>query len=93
MGRSSLEGMLEVADKDVALKWHLRSNHFPPHPVEMVAVAAAAIDAANDDDFDRLIDLFDGVTWRDGRSSVEAWRLIDSLHLEGFIEQDEFWED
>lgn len=93
MGRSSLEGMLEMTDRNTALGWHLQSNHFPPHPAEMIPVAAAAIDAANAGENDKLIDLFDGVTWRDGRDSVEAWRLVDSLSLDAFIEQDEFYED
>jgi len=59
----------------------------------MIPVAAAAIDAANAGDNDRLIDLFEGVTWRDGRSAVEAWRIVESLHLDSFIEQDEFYDD
>lgn len=93
MGRASLEGMLEMIDRNTALGWHLQSNHFPPHPAEMIPVAAAAIDATNVGDNNRLIDLFEGVTWRDGRSAVEAWRLVDSLHLDAFIEPDEFYDD
>ena len=96
MGRMQLEGMIEMAGtSDEILTWHLTSpsQSYPPHPVEMVAVARAAIDAANAGENDKLIDLFDGVTWRDGRDSVEAWRLVDSLNLDAFIEQDEFYED
>lgn len=89
MGRSSLEGMMEMGDLDTVLSWHLQSNHYPPHPPIMIPVAKAAIDAANDIDYDRLIDLPEGVNYRDGRSSVEAWRIIESFHLDSFIEQDE----
>ena len=50
MGRMQLEGMIEMAGtSDEILTWHLTSpsQSYPPHPVEMVAVARAAIDAAN----------------------------------------------
>jgi len=93
MGRSSLEGMLEMTDLDTALSWHLQSNHYPPVPVQMNAVAKAAIDAANEGDSDRLVPLPDGVEYRDGRTEVEAWRIIESFRLDSFIEQDEFWDD
>lgn len=93
MGRSSLEGMLEMTDLDTALGWHLQSNHYPPVPSIMIPVASAAIDAANEGETDRLIELPDNVEFRDGRTAVEAWRIIESFHLDSFIEQDEYWDD
>lgn len=93
MGRSSLEGMLEMTNLDTALGWHLQSNHYPPVPSEMIPVASAAIDAGNDQDYDRLVQLPDGVEFRDGRNAVEAYRIIESLHLDTFIEQDEYYDD
>jgi len=93
MGRSSLEGMLEMTDLDTALGWHMKSNLFPPPPSFMIPVAAAAIDAANEGETDRLIELPDGVEFRDGRTAVEAWRIIESFRLDSFIEQDEYWDD
>lgn len=93
MGRSSLEGMLEMTDLDRALGWHLQSNHYPPVPSEMFPVAKDAIDAGNESDFDRLISLPEGVEYRDGRTEVEAWRIIESFHLDSFIEQDEYYDD
>ena len=47
------------------LSWHLSCNHYPPVPSCMVDVCLAAIDAANDDDWDRRITLPVGVSWRD----------------------------
>jgi hypothetical protein len=85
--------MLEMTDRDTALGWHMKSNLFPPPPSFMISVAAAAIDAANEGEIKRLIELPEGVEFRDGRSSVEAYRIIDSFRLDSFIEQDEYWDD
>lgn len=95
MGRSSLEGMLEMTDLDTALGWHMKSNLLgsPSPPSFMIPVAAAAIDAANEGETDRLIELPDNVEFRDGRTAVEAWRIIESFRLDSFIEQDEYWDD
>jgi hypothetical protein len=86
MGRLALSDMLDQAQEDRALEWHLQYNHYPPHPAAMVAVARAAIDAARAEDPDRLITLPEGTTYRDGRPAVEAWRIVDSLHLGPFLE-------
>lgn len=96
MGRIQAEGMIEFGGKgDNILTWHLTSpsQHFPPYPAEFVPIARQAIDAANEDDYDRIIELPEGVEFRDGRTGVEAWRIIESFHLDSFIEQDEVWDD
>lgn len=86
MGRQSLEGMLEVADIDTALSWHLSSNHYPPVPLSMVPVCKQAIDAANrgEQDWDSVITLPDGVSWR-GQSSAPVRAIIERHHLESFL--------
>jgi hypothetical protein len=84
MGAMALAGMLEAAgDIDVALRWHLGSNHFPPIP-EVFDAAKAAIDAGNDGDYDRLIELPEGVSWR-GQTSAPAHECIGGWHLEAFL--------
>lgn len=40
-----------------AVSWHLSSNHYPPVPSFMVPVAVAAIEAGQDEDWDRDVDL------------------------------------
>lgn len=73
---------------DQALAWHLRSNHFPPVPLTMVPVCAAAIEAVNDDDLGREIDLPDGVTFR-GASRTTAHAIVESHHLHAFLNDEE----
>ena len=48
------EGNLSLT---TALSWHLHSNHFPPVPAFMVPVALAAVEAGQDEDWDRELDL------------------------------------
>jgi hypothetical protein len=45
------------ASLTTAVSWHLSSNHFPPVPAFMVPVAIAAIEAGNDEDWDRELEL------------------------------------
>jgi hypothetical protein len=40
-----------------ALSWHLRSNHFPPHPLFFIPLAEAAIEAGQDEDWDLELEL------------------------------------
>lgn len=76
--------MIDAAGRMIALVWHLRHNHYPAVPERMLPVCEAAIDFANDDDWDRLIDLPEGVLWR-GRTDAPAWAIIDQLHLSAFL--------
>lgn len=75
----------DLVDRSMALMMHLRSNHYPPVPLEMVPVCEAAIDAANDGRFGAEISLPDGVEWR-GQDHVPAHRVIEDFHLEAWIE-------
>jgi len=77
--------MIELTDEDTALRWHLSHNHYPALPLTLLPVAKAAIEAGREDDFDRLIKLPGGITWRGGRSSVEAGKLIETMHLDSFL--------
>lgn len=93
MGQQSLEGMLEVTDYEVALRWHLTSNHFPPVPVSMVEPCKQAIDAFHEGDSERLIDLGGVSLWR-GQTAAPAWAIIEGHHLESFLaNDDEYMED
>ena len=70
---------------DAALHWHLRSNHFPPLPLALIEVAKAAIQKANNEEYEAEIDMPDGISFRDaGKATV--YQLIESMHLESFID-------
>jgi hypothetical protein len=51
----------------------------------MLPVAKAAIEAVNEDDPDRLVSMPDDMVFKDGREAVEAWRVVESLHLDEFL--------
>jgi hypothetical protein len=90
MGSTQAMGMAEAVDDGMvdlrsALSWHLTSNHYPPIPEIMIDVAMAAIEAGEDEDWDRLIDLPDGVEHRRYGHSVPASAVIEDMHLDPFI--------
>lgn len=120
MGSLSAQGFADaVNDGDVqlttALSWHLSSNHYPALPSFFIPTCIAAIEAGNDEDWDREIQLPRGcaahkkptaldateceahndedtceitniVEWKDGRDVVRAGDLIESFHLDSFLE-------
>jgi hypothetical protein len=63
---------------------HLRTNHYPPVPLSMVSVCIEAIDACNDEDYDREITLPEGVLWR-GRETAPANAIAEAHHLDSWI--------
>ena len=94
MGSTQAMGMAEAVDDGMidlrsALSWHLTANHYPPIPTIMIDVAMAAIEAGEDEDWDRLIDLPDGVEHRRYGKRVPASAVIESLHLDTFIQGEE----
>lgn len=86
MGRLALDDMLDHTDVGTALHWHMRANLYPPPPTQMIDVARQAIELANAGRADELVELPEGVTYRDGRTSVPATAIIASFRLEGFID-------
>ena len=86
MGRMGAEAMAaEGLPLEVSIGWHLQSNHFPPVPLVWNPVAIEAIESCSNGEPDGLIELPEGVEYRDGRTAVEAWRVVDSFRLEPFI--------
>jgi len=81
MGQLGVEAMIDVTDIDTALTWHLESNHYPPVPVVFVETAKAAIEAANEGDWDRVIPFPEGAQVE----SDAAYAIVDGLHLGSFI--------
>lgn len=63
---------------EVVLREHLAYNHFPPIDGVFIGSAMGAISRAEEDDWDSLIDLPNGVT-------LTVRQIIEELHLEDFI--------
>ena len=77
----------------LAIEIHLQSNHYPPVPLSMVEPCIQAIEIANaaqwgDADLSDRVTLPDGVSWR-GEDTAPAWALIESHHLDSFIQWEE----
>lgn len=69
--------------------WHFSSNCYPPIPKEMIRVAVEAIDAYWEEDYQRLVELPEGVEFRDGSTSITAIQAIESLRLDAWCMEDE----
>ena len=83
------EGAVELA---VAVGWHLRSNHYPPHPSFMIPVALRAVELANDGLWDERIDLPENegfkVEFR-GSTTITVSDAVEAFHLDAFIASDQ----
>jgi hypothetical protein len=86
----------ELADKDLfpeldlemAISIHLQSNHYPPVPLSMVEPCIEAIDAYYEEDFDRAIEMPEGVSYK-GKTHAPAWAIIEQHHLGAWLPQEE----
>ncbi len=87
MGSLQASEMANLADLDTALTWHLRGNHYPPVPIDMLEPCKQAIWACNDGDYYREIDLPDGTTYR-GSTQATASQIVDGLRLYSWIEDE-----
>jgi hypothetical protein len=72
----------------VALQHHLQYNHYPSISAVFVPSAERAIELANEDDWDAMIELPNGV-------SISVGEIVDQLHLTTFVTfpEDEELED
>ncbi len=87
MGSLQANEMASLTDLDTALRWHLQCNHYPPIPTYMVEPCKQAIVACNDGEWDRLIDLPNGVTYR-GSTEATASEIARSHHLDSWITEE-----
>lgn len=79
------DGRIQLA---IALEWHLRSNHYPPHPAALVPVALRAVELASDDLWDEDIDLPEGIEYKDG-TTITVYEAIEAFHLDAFVASDQ----
>jgi hypothetical protein len=90
MGSVTAIGLADsVLDLETQILYHLKGNHYPPVPSEMVAPCIEAIDAYYDEDYGRLIDMpkvGDFQILYRGETQAPAHAIVDQHHLEWFIQ-------
>jgi len=85
MGSVTAIGLADsVLDLETQLAYHLQGNHYPPVPLSMVQPCIDAIDAAYDEDYDREIEMPEGVFYK-GKTTAPAWAIVEQHHLDWFI--------
>ena len=85
MGSVTAIGLADTElDLERQLAYHLQGNHYPPVPLSMVQPCIEAIDAAYDEDYDRMIEMPQGVSYK-GNTHAPAWAIIEQHHLDWFI--------
>ena len=89
MGSVTAIGLAESElDLEKQLAYHLQGNHYPPVPLSMIAPCIEAIDAAYDEDYDREIEMPEGVFYK-GKTTAPAWAIIEQHHLDAWLPQDD----
>ena len=81
MGRHSTEDMLNYADLDTTLEWHLKGNHFPPVHSDFIPSAKKAIEHVNSRQGQTPITMPNGIT-------KTAYEIVEGLHLDAFLDDD-----
>ena len=90
MGSLSAQDMVEHGGvTEATMGWHLQSNHYPPHRDCMIPLALQAVDAANEEDWDRELELPDEVESFRGRSVIKVHEAVEAFHLHAFINNEE----
>jgi hypothetical protein len=79
MSQELAGGLLNIS-LEQAIAIQLRDNHYPPVPLSMVKPCIDAISAVNDEAFEKLIELPEGILWK-GQSTAPASAIVESHHL------------
>jgi hypothetical protein len=82
-----------VLDLETQILYHLKGNHYPPVPAEMVKPCIEAIDAYYDEDYDRMIAMpmvGDFQILYKGMTHAPARAIISQHHLEFWLPD---WEE
>ena len=67
------------------IKIQLQNNHYPPVPTSMVFPCIDAIAAVNDGDPGRLIELPEGVLWKN-QDKAPASAIVEAHHLDEWVD-------
>lgn len=83
---------LDITESGLSLRdqvaWHLRGNHYPPVPSEMIEPCLLALSLASNGEWEARVQLPDGITYR-GDDSAPASAVIEQHHLEAWVITDE----
>jgi len=93
MGRLTAETLAEEFEMGSGLREHIRTNHYPPLPVEYVDIARQAINIYNNTaDLEYLIELPQDlqprpiqVQWQDELPHISVGTAIEILHLDPWL--------
>jgi hypothetical protein len=95
MGSVTAIGLADTTlDLETQLLYHLKGNHYPPVPAEMVKPCVEAIDAYYDEDYDRMISMpmvGDFQILYKGMTHAPARAIVDQHHLEFWLPQEEYY--
>ena len=85
MGRVTALGYVDAVERgyittEQAIRAHINSNFYPPHPEPMADVAVRAVELANQGKAD---DIIEHEMWKQGYS---VRYIIERLHLEPFVD-------
>ncbi len=91
MGFNTATDLAENIDitLEQAIGYHLQGNHYPPVPLTMVQPCIDAIDAYYEEDYQRNIELPEGVFWR-GNSSCPAPAIVAAHHLSPWLPEADY---
>ena len=84
MGYNTALDLSNELDLEVALGYHLQGNHYPPVPLSMVQPCIEAIDAYYDEDYNKLIEMPQGVSYK-GQTHAPAWAIVEQHHLAAWL--------
>lgn len=84
MGYNTAQELATILDLNSSIAMHLQANHYPPVPTSMVQPCIDAIDAYHDEDYQRLIELPEGISWR-GETSAPASAIVEAHHLDAWL--------
>ena len=85
MGHNTALDFAEL-DLEQGIAYHLQGNHYPPVPLSMVEPCIKAIDAYWEEDFDRSIEMPEGVFYK-GQTHAPAWAIVEQHHLEAWLQE------
>lgn len=92
MGHTQLMSMLDEMDMDNALLWHMKYNCYPSIE-EFIDVAKLAIELAQNEEYNTLIDVADITGNPRMRSDVPVYKLMDMWRLWDFVQEDDYDEE
>lgn len=72
-----------------AIGYHLQGNHYPPVPLSMVQPCIEALDAYYEEDFNREIEMPEGVSYK-GKTTAPAFAIIEQHHLNAWLPEEDY---